>query len=742
MATSVTTAWLSPTTVSTPSWNSNVTTWTNATGALGLGGSSATSPLESGDSYKRGVSVWLTPSGSSADSEVPNNGNGLVIAKTITSYEGSPLTYSQLTTQLRVAPWARFGAGAGFNNSQLNIGGFDVAGTVPSDATIEKLEWRLYYSLSTTQFDVDYAEVRITYSAAPQSVSPSSITGGEAFDSPSFSPGITYVGIDSVLPAENFGSLQANMQIQPDTVPASEAFGLPTTTIFAATLGDIASQESVSNVSFTTQFITVAEIPSEETIGTLLNTMFMSALGDITTEAALEAPTIIQAAPPPPPPTDWSAVGKQDEKVYLYKVSKHDGTYVGVWADVADNLEFTERINAAGTSTTVHLSRSANTTRETRAALLTQSGDKLTTEDGAQLISVYQTPNVVGEDTDVDLNYNVDIYVHYGEFARLVTQLGEPITTEDGDNIMVMSGAPLGIRVFSGYVLDYEAVYGDDAGVWVTLVSHGNELSDQVVKSGANTNVTFTTSELSSITKSVLDTNPGVMGYTGVSLPATGVTQTMKFQLNTKLEAIQSIFEQTPDGWYWYGDVAENNLYMRPVSAGYDHTFVIGRHIKNLRVRRTMEGLKNLVYFVGGQTDPNDAATTVFKKYENTTSQTAWRVGLERITDRRYILASSMAARANKTLGSGSSPVFTTQVEISSGRYDLESFKIGQTVGFKNAGNYIDEIPPLVIVSRRYTPTAVTLELGARLERQVDTLSDVESSLYNEQYQNLPNAPS
>ncbi|MBB0998315.1 hypothetical protein G6024_14675 [Dietzia maris] len=715
-----------------PLWNGRPSLWADKDNALvydsqyasGVGNPSIYIMINAGTGYA------VAPSATEA-----------VQQGAITVDNGAPITYANLITKLQLQANVTAGAGQTFNKSSLQLSGFDFS-SIPPNSIINSVEYRVFYKLVGSTLSINYGEVRVNYDPAPQTIAPTSISSTEAFDQPSFSPGITYVDLDSAPSTEAHAEPRLNMQLRPSSVSSAEAFGMLTTKLVFGLEG-IPSAESVSPVSFTTQFITAAgDIPSEEGFGTLLKTMFMSAFGNIAPEAAVEAPSIIQSAPPPPPPTDWSAVGKQDEKYYLYKISKHDGTYVGVWVDVADNLEFTERINSPGTTTTVRLARSANTTREVRANLLTQGGDFLTTEDGARLVSVYETPNTVGEGTDVELNYNVDIYVHYGEFARLVTQLGEPIVTQAGDNIMVVSGAPLGTRVFSGYVLDYDASYGEESSVWVTVVSHGNELSDQEVLDGTKTNVRFSGTELSVITKNILDTNPGRMSYSSVSLPSTGVTQTMDFQLNTKLEAIQSIYDQTPDGWYWYGDVAENLIYMRPVSQGYDHTFVVGWHIKTVRIKRTMEGLKNRVYFVGGQTDPNNPATTKFKKYENPTSQSQWRVGLERITDRRYTLDASMLARGNKVLSAGAAPVYTTTVTITSGRYDIESIKIGQTVGFKNFGNYIDGVPPLQIVSKTYTPTAVTLELGALLDRQVDTLSKTEKALNNEQYQNLPNTPS
>ncbi|NED61365.1 hypothetical protein G3I15_10570, partial [Streptomyces sp. SID10244] len=114
----------------------------------------------------------------------------------------------------------------------------------------------------------------------------------------------------------------------------------------------------------------------------------------------------------------------------------------------------------------------------------------------------------------------------------------------------------------------------------------------------------------------------------------------------------------------------------------YDHTFILGKHIKSLRVRRSIESIKNVVYFVGGEVTEGDPSTTKFKKYVDSASVTNWRQGIERITDRRYTLDTSMANRANKVLSSYAQPIFTSPLVISAARYDIESIKLGQTVGF------------------------------------------------------------
>lgn len=549
--------------------------------------------------------------------------------------------------------------------------------SISDGADVNWVEVRVHHKLVSGDYYVNSLSLRVNYTDA---VSPDSIPSGEAFG-----------GLTLSIPP---------VSIAPVSIAPGEAFGGFTTGMFASDFGDISSGEAFGDTG------------------------------------------IVQSPPPPPPPQDWTAIGKEDEKEYVYKVYDADGNYIGVWTDVSDSLGFTQQINTPGTTTTVQLSRSANTTKEVRDSLVDQGSDPITTEDGEALTILYETSNTVGEDTDVDLNYNVDVYVHYGEFVELTTQDGITLTTEDEEALQVASGFPLGVRVFSGFIMDYESVYGEEsAGVTVTLASHGHELSNELIRDGETTTVTYSGTEIGAGVKDILDDNPGKMGYDSASIENTGVSPTLKFQLNTKLEGIQTYFDQTPDNWYWYGNVADNNVYLKETSATADHTFLLGKHIKSVRVKRSIESLKNVVYFVGGEVTPGTPSSTLFKKYEDTTSQADWRKGLERITDRRYTLAASALNRANKTLSRYKNPIFATPLVISSGRYDIESIKLGETVGFGNFGNFIDDVM-LQIVSRSYTPTEVTLELGELQERQLDAIAELGSDLANEQYETLPTAPS
>ncbi len=425
-------------------------------------------------------------------------------------------------------------------------------------------------------------------------------------------------------------------------------------------------------------------------------------------------------------------------KDYVYKVTDNLGNYIGVWADAVSALSWSQQINTPGTTTIVRLARSAQNVIEKRDNLVTNTGDQYITNSGNPYSTVSVTPNTIGPGTDVDINYNVDVYVTYGYYDRLVTSWGDDFVTNTGDPYEVGTGAPIGRRIFSGIILDYEASYGEQEYVDVTLASYGVDLSNEIIQSGTATTVNYTGVSPEGIVKSILDTNPGTMTYSASSLAATGLTINQPFQLNTKLEGIQAVYNQTDNGWYWYGNISDNHVYMLPFNTQADHTFVIGQTIGTVKIKRSLESLKNTVYFVGG--DPG-TGIPLYKKFTLGTSITSWRKGVNRITDRRFTDAGSAARYGNKILGRYGLPIYTTSVSIPSEVYDIETIQLGQMVAFSGFGNFVDGLL-LPIVQIDYTPTLITLQLGDLLDRIQDIVIETSNALQNDQYTNLPTSPS
>jgi hypothetical protein len=425
-------------------------------------------------------------------------------------------------------------------------------------------------------------------------------------------------------------------------------------------------------------------------------------------------------------------------KEYLYKVSKPDGTYVGVWSDVTDDPQWTQQINTPGTTTTVFLGRSADNMIERREAWVDQTNTRYADQSGEEYMFVSRTSNTVGPDTDVEYGLNVDIYAVYGGYEPLVDQNGVPYADQTGDSYVVATGAPLGQRVFSGKIKSYKAVYKDREGVEVLLVSHGIELTEgEPIKSGTSTTVTYATTPLDTIVKSILDTNPGKITYNAGSIDYTGVSPTLKFQLNTKLEGIKSAFTQTPEGFYWYVDIGENVLYMKQNQPIVNHVFIKGRHLSEVNIERSGENLRNRIYFVGGDT----GSGVLYKVYEDAAAIADFGLATYRITDRRFTVAAHAQRYAQKVLSRYARPVYTSTITVPSSVYNIEDIKLGHNIAFRNFGNFIDT-QVLQAVSISYTPYAVTIQLGEVLDDQKSIIADLDEGLSNEQYQDIPNAPS
>ncbi|QOH59066.1 hypothetical protein C6Y44_09985 [Rhodococcus rhodochrous] len=450
--------------------------------------------------------------------------------------------------------------------------------------------------------------------------------------------------------------------------------------------------------------------------------------------------TVEQGPPPPPGELDWSNLGTENKKEYIYKVRRPDGSYYGVWNDVKDDPEWTQQINTPGTTTTVLLARSANQTIQVREPLVDHTGEPYVDQDGEAYYITSETSNTVGEDTDVQMGYLVDIYAVYGGYEELVDQDGVPYVDQDGNPYIVSTGAPMGRRVFSGKIIDYEASYGETTGVTVTIESHGIGLAtDDFVRAGSATTVIYSAQPPEEILKTVLDTDPGEMTWSNDSIDATGLSITQKFQLNTKLEAVKGLYNQSPEGWYWYGNVADNLIYLKEVATEPHHVFTKRKDIKVINPKQSIENLINVVHVIGGETSPG--GPQLYKEYIDITSVMQWGRKVHRITDRRITLEATAQRYAQKMMSLYSQPIYTTTLEVSSGAYDIETIQLGQMVGFRNFDNFIDGLV-LQIVSLSYTPRKVTVQLGGVLDSQQRIVADIQETLLNEQFEKIPTSPS
>lgn len=434
-------------------------------------------------------------------------------------------------------------------------------------------------------------------------------------------------------------------------------------------------------------------------------------------------------------------IDKISGKTYLYFVKQADGTFIGTWEDVQSDPEFEVAVNEFGTHMNVTLGRSAARLIETREVLHTEASEVMTTESGDNLYANLQTSSVVGSNTDVDVNYDVDVYVYYGSFDTLVTESGEDIIDEaDSETLLVAIGAPSGKKIFSGWIAEYSSNYDvGETSVDVLLISHGSELDNQLILDGSNTTKTYSSQELATTVKDILDTNAGTITYNTASIDTTSVSEPFTFRLNTKKEGLEAIAKRMPSDYYMRVDVAENILHLKQKALTADHTFVLGKHLSSISLRRSIVNLKNTVYFVGGDTG---GGTLLYKKYEDATSVSDYRVGLERFFDSRVTNASSAQTISESgIIERKKDPKYAAELTIPSEVYEIEDIKEGDTVGFANFDNFIDD-QVLQIVKLKYTPYAVTLSLDLLLPEFRQRIDEIERDAQEQYSTNIPNAPS
>lgn len=429
-----------------------------------------------------------------------------------------------------------------------------------------------------------------------------------------------------------------------------------------------------------------------------------------------------------------------DRKKYMYKIYSPSGTFLGLWSDVISEFTYSQEINSAGSAIEVELARNSDTLFISLSEITTEGGVILTTEDDNPLVVTIQSGNQIGEGSNVDLNLRVDVYVFYGQQGILGTESGEEILTESGVEILADKGAPNGRRIFTGYISRYVSRYGSTETTRVTILSFGDELDNYVIEDSGDTTVPYLSQDPGSIVRDILDkysSDGGVVDYTNSTVSITATTVTYTFRVNTTLEGIKKSLELAPSNWFWYVDMGQSLVYFQPRQTHAQHTFLLGKHIESLNLERHIEDLTNIIYFSGGDTGGGE---NLFKKYQNATSITNYRRGLQRISDNRVTLESSANIISESELERLSQPRYRSSVVILDKVYDLEDINLGDMIQFRNFGNFVDSLL-LQIVSIDYSPDKVRLQLDSLLPSVNKRVADIKRNLDTVNTQFNPDAP-
>lgn len=431
-----------------------------------------------------------------------------------------------------------------------------------------------------------------------------------------------------------------------------------------------------------------------------------------------------------------------EEKRYLYKVYDEDGNFIEVWRDVISEPMFTQEINQLGSEMDIELARNSDSLGVSTSPLLTEDGQPITTEDDFPLLASTQSRNQVGPGSSVLHNNRVDVWVYYGSIEPLLTESGEPILTEDDEEILATIGAPNGRRIFTGFISEINSRYGETETTSVKLLSYGWDLEQYPITTvDDETTVPFFTQDPSQIARSALDRFETVSNaeqvtyttYTDTSISNTGTNVTYTFRNNTYGEVLRKVIELMPSNWYFYIGLGDNVVYYRQRTVEPRHVFYLGKHIKALDLKSSIHDATNRVIITGGGTP------ILYREYTEAPAPNTRRA-LEQYVDGRLTDPTSADIIGDGINEQNNKIKYRSSIEILTKQYDIESIEVGDVIGFRNFGNYVDNLT-MMVVGRTYTPDYVQLQLETKPPTVNKRLEDLKRNLAVAENQDIPDSP-
>jgi hypothetical protein len=269
-------------------------------------------------------------------------------------------------------------------------------------------------------------------------------------------------------------------------------------------------------------------------------------------------------------------------------------------------------------------------------------------------------------------------------------------------------------------------IYNEDSG-WSQQAS--TDLTFSVFSSSSSSlTANYNSFDPSAILRSILQSfgnNGGRIIFDADSIDNTNTLVSYEFKFYTTLESIQKCLELAPGNWYWYIDVGENILHFHSQSGTPSHTLVQGKHIENINIKYTLEDMKNIVYFSGGDTGGGQNLLTISS---NTSSINNYGQWLHKQSDNRVTLTSTADIIAKGVLSQNSQPTFQTTVTIPAIVYDIETFSLGEMVAFSAFNDFVNSLQMQIVGLDRH-PDLITLKLASLLPTAPHRIEDIKRNL-------------
>lgn len=230
----------------------------------------------------------------------------------------------------------------------------------------------------------------------------------------------------------------------------------------------------------------------------------------------------------------------------------------------------------------------------------------------------------------------------------------------------------------------------------------------------------------------------GNIGYNLADITATGLSLDYGTNTNTIYEGIKAVLSMCPDGFYFYVDLGTNTLVLRQASTTADVVLTKGRHLEKVTFIATIENVKNVINFTGGDTG---GGVNLYKQYQDATSVGLYGPKLERKTDNRVTVGGTADAIGGSALDEEKDENYQTTVTVLDRTMDTTLLKPGMMVGFNGFGTFVDNVLAQ-IVRVDYSPHEVQLTLGILPKRLHPEFDKVTRGLIAQQTLANPSTPS
>lgn len=216
------------------------------------------------------------------------------------------------------------------------------------------------------------------------------------------------------------------------------------------------------------------------------------------------------------------------------------------------------------------------------------------------------------------------------------------------------------------------------------------------------------------------------------------------FKAATILEVQKKALSLSTEDIYYKVDPGSQLYFFGKVTTatngvGTIHKLILGKHFKQVEVGASVDEVRNVVSFTGGDVG---AGVNLFTEYSDLDSiATQGRQRLERVVDNRVTIANTADSIAAAILAAKSDEKNFATVEVLNSKYDTRTIEVGHAVQFKGIGNFLeDEL--YTVVSRSPTPESMRLTLGFIPTRMQDTIDQLIGDVQQIQTVDNPDAPS